>query len=53
MKEIFQRMMRKEFDDKMLLSEAYSVIHGINVSWVYCDDCSIKEQCHRIFFQKN
>ena len=48
MKEIFQRMMRKEFDDKMLLSEAYSVIQGINRNWIHCDDCSIKEQCHRI-----
>ena len=47
--EIFEKMMSKEFDETMLLSEAYAKIKGVNPEWVHVDDdCSIKEQCHRI-----
>ena len=48
MKEIFQKMMSKEFSEDMLLSKAYGIIKGVHKSWVVCDDCTIKEQCHRI-----
>ena len=49
MVEIFDKMMSKELDDTMLLSEAYAVIEGKKAEWVYVDnDCTIKEYCHRI-----
>lgn len=48
MKEIFQRMMDKDFSEDMLISKAFSIIKGVNESWIVCDDCTIKEQCHRI-----
>ena len=49
MVEIFDKMMSKEFDDKMLLSEAYAAIEGKKPEWILIDnDCTIKEYCHRI-----
>tara|TARA_B100000035_G_scaffold301307_1_gene297760 strand:- start:995 stop:1393 length:399 start_codon:yes stop_codon:yes gene_type:complete len=49
MVEIFDKMMSKEFEETLLLSEAYAKIKGVNPQWVHVDgDCSIKEQCHRI-----
>jgi hypothetical protein len=48
MREIFQRMIDKEFPEDMLLSKAFSIIKKVNASWISCDDCTIKEQCHRI-----
>ena len=46
--EIFDKMMAKEFDEKMLLSEAYANVNNVNADWVFVDnDCSIKEHCHR------
>jgi len=48
--EIFDKMMSKEFDENMLLSEAYASIKGKNSAWVYIEgDCSIKECCHRMY----
>ena len=46
--EIFQKFMAGDFDDSTLLSEAYSEITGIKLEWIVCEDCTIKEQCHRI-----
>ena len=46
--EIFDKMMSKEFDESVLLSKAYALIHNLNEAWIVCDDCTIKEQCHRI-----
>ena len=46
--QIFEKMMSKDFDESMMLSKAYALIHDLNPSWVVCDDCTIKEQCHRI-----
>ena len=40
--------MAGDFDDSTLLSEAYSEITGIKLEWIVCEDCTIKEQCHRI-----
>lgn len=48
MVEIFDKMMAKEFDEKMLLSKAYANVNNVNPDWVYVEnDCSIKEYCHR------
>ena len=48
MVQIFEKMMSKEFDESMMLSKAYALIHNLNEAWIVCDDCTIKEQCHRI-----
>lgn len=40
--------MAGDFDESTLLSEAYSEITGIKLEWIVCEDCTIKEQCHRI-----
>ena len=49
MVEIFDKMMSKELDENMLLSEAYATIEGKKAKWVRLDnDCSIKEYCHRV-----
>ena len=48
MVEIFDKMMAKEFDEKMLLSKAYASVNNVNADWVFVEnDCSIKEHCHR------
>ena len=46
--EIFQKFMAGDFDESTLLSEAYSEITGIKLEWIVCEDCTIKEKCHRI-----
>ena len=46
--EIFQKFIAGDFDESTLLSKAYSEITGIKLEWIVCDDCTIKEQCHRI-----
>lgn len=48
MLEIFEKMMAKDFDENMMLSEAYAILQNTNSAWVMCDDCTIKEKCHRI-----
>lgn len=40
--------MAGDFVESTLLSEAYSEITGIKLEWISCEDCTIKEQCHRI-----